>query len=457
MVQAAGGKVAAQLQARTKWYAFGKVDKVFGIHIKYFFPMAILVGIATKFGLLPEGLVGTFAFLMAIGGVFSWIGAVTPLLREIGGFLIMPLIGAILLNKIGFIPETYIVNTQTLMGSGFQMFFVTGIIVGSILAMDRRLMLASVARYIPVLILSQLFALGAAFLAAKLTGTSIYDAVFLIAAPCMTGGTGGAIATLPALYSSILGTNASALGGQMLAVAVLGENISLLFVVIMKVLAIKFPKFMGNGQGELLSKESEALKEARRTWQPYEESSLDYAQLGAGLFTGAVIMTLGVIVSRFIPVIVYVGWAVILCIILKVLNVIPDTICRAANYWGQFAIKNLVIIVVSALGLSSMGGVSMGSVLNTATVAIIVITFIGAILGAMLASKIFGLYRYEGALTAASCSCNIGLSGDLQMLIISDRLNLFSFATISTRIGGAMMLLYLSIIFPIVARALGKV
>ena len=155
MEQEAGGKIAAQLKAsQTKWYAFKKVDKVFGIHIKYFFPMAILVGIATKFELLPEGLVGTFAFLMAIGGVFSWIGAVTPLLREIGGFLIMPLIGAILLNKIGFIPETYIVNTQALMGSGFQMFFVTGIIVGSILAMDRRLMLASVARYIPVLIIS---------------------------------------------------------------------------------------------------------------------------------------------------------------------------------------------------------------------------------------------------------------------------------------------------------------
>lgn len=441
---------------RVKWYSFKRVDTVFGIHIKYFFPMAIIVCIATKFGLLPEGLVGTFAFLMAIGGMLSWVGMITPVVREIGGFLLLPLIGTVMLYNVHFIPEICVKNTQLLMNSGFQMLFVSAVLVGSILAMDRRIMLASVVRYVPVLIISQIFAIGFAFLAAKLTGTSIYDAVFLIAAPCMTGGSSGAIATLPSLYSSVLGTNVSSLGGPMLAVAMLGENISLLIVILMKVLAINFPKFMGNGQGQILEKESVAMQEARRSWQPYEDSSLDYTQLGAGLFTSVAIMTFGVIIAKFIPVIVYVGWAIILCIALKVSGLLPEKICRGANYWSQFAIKNLLIPLVSALGISSMSTVSLASVLNVATIVIIVLTFIGAILGAMLGSKIFGLFRYEGALTAASCSCSIGLSGDLQMLIISDRLNLLSFATISTRIGGALMLLYISIIFPIVARALGK-
>jgi Na+/citrate or Na+/malate symporter len=35
-------------------------------------------------------------------------------------------------------------------------------------------------------------------------------------------------------------------------------------------------------------------------------------------------------------------------------------------------------------------------------------------------------------------------------------LDLLAFATISTRIGGGLMLLEISLIFPIVARALGK-
>jgi len=442
---------------KVKWYSFKKVDMVFGIHIKYFFPMALIVIIASKFGLLPEGFMGSFAFLMAVGGTLSWIGLITPIIREIGGFLFMPLFGAVFLLKVGLLPDIGIKSAQLLMSNGLQMLFVSAIVVGSILSLDRNILLSSVLRYIPVLLISQVFAIGFAFLAAVLTGTSIYDAVFFIAAPCMTGGTSGAIATLPALYSSILGKDVSSLGGTMLAVAMIGEYIAVIFVVIMKVLAGKFPRAMGNGQGQLLRKESDALTEARKNWVAYEDSSLDYSQLGAGLFVSVAIMTLGVVLSALIPQIVYVAWAIIICIVIKTINVLPNTICRAANYWGQFAIKNLLIVLVTALGLSSMGGVSLSSVFSVSTIIIIVITFIGAVLGAMLASHLFGLYRYEGSLTAAMCACNIGASGDLQMLILSDRVSLLAFATISTRIGGALMLVEISIIFPIICRAMGLI
>nr|WP_312579232.1 2-hydroxycarboxylate transporter family protein [Sedimentibacter sp.] len=415
----------------------------------------MIVLIASKFELLPEGFMGSFAFLMAIGGILSWIGVITPIIREIGGFLFMPLFGALFLYKAGLLPEAGMESAQILMSNGLQMFFVSAIVVGSILSMDRKLLLSSVLRYIPVLLITQIFAIVFAFLAAIITGTSIYDAVFFIAAPCMTGGSSGAIATLPALYSSILGKDVSSLGGTMLAVAMIGEYIAVIFVVVMKVLAEKFPNAMGNGHGQLLKKESDFLKEARKNWVQYEDSSLDYSQLGAGLFVTVAIMTCGVVLSGLIPQIVYIAWAIIICIGIKAINILPDSICRTTNYWGQFAIKNILIILVTALGLSSMGSVSMSSAFSISTLVIIVITFIGAVLGSILASHLFGLYRYEGSLTAAMCACNIGASGDLQMLVLSDRVNLLAFATISTRIGGGLMLIEISIIFPIVSRALG--
>jgi Na+/citrate or Na+/malate symporter len=116
--------------------------------------------------------------------------------------------------------------------------------------------------------------------------------------------------------------------------------------------------------------------------------------------------------------------------------------------------QNLIVILVLALGLSSNTSASMASVFTVSTLVIIILTFIGAVLGAMFASHLFGLYRYEGALTAAMCACNIGASGDIQMLTITNRLELIAFATISTRIGGALMLLEISIIFPLVTKAL---
>jgi Na+/citrate or Na+/malate symporter len=444
------------METKNKWYTFKKVDRMFGIHIKYFLPIAFIVCIAAKFGIMPEGFVGSLAFLFAAGGILAWIGMVTPIVRDIGGYLFLPLFGSSLLMGAGLISQASAKGAQLLMGNGFQMVVVSAVIVGSILAMDRRLLLASVVRYIPVLLISQIFAIGFAFLAAMLTRTSFYDAVFFIAAPCMTGGSSGAVATLPSLYSSILGTDVSSLGGTLLAVAMIGEYIAVVFVVIMNIMANKFPALMGNGNGQLVQKESAALQEARKNWVPYENASLDYNELGGGFFLSLAVMVGGAILSRFIPQVVYVAWAIILCVVIKGTGLFSDKLCRAANYWAQFAIKNLIVILVTALGLSSMSSTAVGSVFNIATLVIIIITFIGAVLGAMLASKIFGLYRYEGSLTAAMCACNIGASGDLQMLVIANRVDLLAFATISTRLGGAMMLIEISLIFPVVARLLGK-
>jgi Na+/citrate or Na+/malate symporter len=435
---------------KTKWYAFERVDHIFGIHIKYFLPIALIVCAAAKFEILPEGFVGSLGFLFAMGGILSWIGAITPIVRMIGGFLLLPLLGSSLLFKAGLISELSANGAKFLMGNGLQMILVSAIVVGSILAMDRKILMASVIRYIPVLIFSQIFALGFAFISALITQTSFYDAVFFIAAPCMTGGSSGAIATLPALYSSILKTDMSSMGGKLLAVAMVGEYIAVLFVVIMHILANKFPAFMGNGNGQILQKESPALQEARRNWAPYENASLDYSELGGGFFLSLAVMTGGVLLAEIIPQIVYVAWGIIICIVVKATGLFSDKICRVANYWSQFAMKTIIIVTVTALGLSSDSSGSIASAFAFSTLVIIILTFLGAVLGAMFASRLFGLYRYEGALTAAMCACNIGASGDIQMLTIANRLGLIAFATISTRIGGALMLLEISIIFPLV-------
>ncbi|MDR2908777.1 MAG: 2-hydroxycarboxylate transporter family protein [Oscillospiraceae bacterium] len=443
------------IQTKTKWYLPRLVRGMFGVHIKYFIPIALMVLVAARFNMLPPGFVGMIAILMAAGGLLSWLGSTLPLLREVGGHLLLPLFGSTLLYRTGILPEFAAESSKFLMDGGFQMVFVTAVLVGSILAMDRKMLLASVVRYVPVLIISQLCALACAFLAAMLTGTSLYDAIFFIAAPCMTGGTSGAIATLPALYSQVLGQDVSSIGGTMLAVAMIGTYLATALVIVMRVLADKLPGLMGNGNGQILQRESEALKKARENMATYEDSSADYSQLGAGIFVSAAIMVLGSVLSSVIPQIIYVAMAIIVCIVLKGTGLLPDEICKATHYWSQFAIKNIVVVLATAVGLSSSGGTSLSSVLNAGTIIIILITFIGAIAGAMIGSKLLGLYRYEGALTAAMCACNIGASGDIQMLAIADRLELLAFATISTRIGGALMLIEISIIFPIVCKAMG--
>ena len=265
---------------KEKWYEFKRVDNIFGVPVKYFLPAALLMIIAGRLGWVPEDLfITAIALIMAVGGLLSWIGEITPVLKAIGGKLLLPLLGTSLLVKYGILSPIFTESADLFAKNGFQMLFVAAVVAGSILATDSRFLKACVIRYIPVLIISQIFALGFSFLAAFLTGRGAYEAVFFVAAPCMTGGTSGAISTLPSLYSSVLGTDMSGMAAQLYAVALVGTYLSLIITIVLNILAKRFPKAMGNGNGELIRSATPALQKAKENAVTYEASSADYGEL----------------------------------------------------------------------------------------------------------------------------------------------------------------------------------
>ncbi|SDK89290.1 2-hydroxycarboxylate transporter family protein [Clostridium cochlearium] len=58
-----------------------------------------------------------------------------------------------------------------------------------------------------------------------------------------------------------------------------------------------------------------------------------------------------------------------------------------------------------------------------------------------------GFYPIETSITAGLCMANRGGSGDIAVLTAADRMDLMSFAQISSRLGGGLMLIIASIIF----------
>ena len=97
--------------------------KVCGLEAKHFIPFFIIVMVAVYCGFMPTTtvgsdeyvattFVGTIAFLMAVGGLFFWLGNTIPIVNNyLGGACLLPLLGASFMNFIGIVPQELVNGT----------------------------------------------------------------------------------------------------------------------------------------------------------------------------------------------------------------------------------------------------------------------------------------------------------------------------------------------------------
>jgi Na+/citrate or Na+/malate symporter len=74
---------------------------------------------------------------------------------------------------------------------------------------------------------------------------------------------------------------------------------------------------------------------------------------------------------------------------------------------------------------------------------------LGAILGAGLVGKLVGFFPIDAAITAGLCMSNMGGTGDVAVLSAAERIELMPFAQISSRIGGAFILILSSVLLQV--------
>lgn len=433
---------------------------VLGLPPKYFIPFFIVVLIATYGGFMPtktifeEGditykatsFVATCAYLWALGGLFFWMGDVMPFVgKYMGGSVLLPLFGGAILNYFNLIPQTLINGVKVIMGSGLQDMYIAFLLVGSVLVMDRKILLSATARYIPTVIGSQIFAIAFAYIAGVALGFGGNEALFNIAAPTMSGGSGGAIVTIPKLYSDLTGTDMMGLSGQFLGFVSISNVVAVILAAVLGPITEKSKVL--NGNGKILSIEGKKM-EATSTDQRPSVSS-DYKKLAGGLFMALAFFLGGEILGKLpvLNIIPGLAWVIVLAIIIKASGIISDEVADYSVYGMNFAIRGLLPMIIIGIGINSMDLKLVIDAFSFKAFIIILLTVIGGFIGAALFGKISGLYPYEAGVTAGLCCNNIGGSGDIAVLTAGNRMNLLAFASISTRIGGALMVIWIGILY----------
>lgn len=430
--------------------------KVCGLEAKHFIPFFVVVMIAVYCGFLPttaigsddyiaSTFIGTIAFLMAVGGLFFWLGNTIPIVNNyLGGACLLPLIGASFMNFVGLVPQELVNGTKVLMSGGFQDAYIAMLLVGSILVMDRKILLGATARYLPTVIGSQVFALGFCMLAGVVTGYGVTDALFNIGAPCMSGGSGGAMTTLPILYSDLSGTDMMPMAGQFLCYASISNVIAIMLAAIVGSMTSKMHAI--NGGGNILRTQGEVQTEGEKR----PGTSADYVALGSGIFMSFSLYLLGNIFGSLpvLDTIPGLAWTIIFGIIIKCTGILPAKIEDHAVYSMNFALKALLPMLIAGIGINSLKFATLGEFFTPGAFIVILMAVVGALVGAMIFGHITGLFAYEAGVTAGLCCCNIGGSGDLAVLSAANRMNLLAFASISTRIGGALMVIWIGLLYP---------
>ena len=408
---------------------------------------AIII-VSVYLGVLPGNIIGALAVCFGIGSISFFVGDRIPIWSTYlgGGVLLTMLLGASA-TYFNWLPESTLQTISDFIGpQGFLDLFIIVLIVGSILAVDRTVLLRSVTRYIPCILAACAGAAVLAMLVGLLFGKEPAEILGYYVLPIMSGGSGAGALPLGEMFASITGSNFNDYISVAMAALVLGDLFAIIVATVLGKALDGNKKLCGNGR--LMKSQDDGLAEEMKIEKP---TMSDLANCLILIFAVYMLSTIfssiilpsiaGASIHRF-------AYAVIFTVILKIFNLIPENMVSALVYTQKYFIATFVVVVMFCCGVAYTDlATVIACITNPVSVLICLAVVVGATLGGGLFGQVVGFYPYEAAVTSGLCMANAGGAGDVAVLSSCKRMNLIPYAQISSRIGNAIILIIGSFIF----------
>jgi CCS family citrate carrier protein len=424
--------------------------KIMGISLPLYLVLLAILIVAIVMDILPAGMIGAFAFMMIVGALLDVIGNNTPIVKTFfGGGPIVIIFGSAALAYYNILPESVVKNVNTFMkGGGFLDFYIAALITGSILGMNKKLLIKASLRYFPTIIGGVVVSLAFVALGGLLFGQAPGESIAYIGIPIMGGGMGAGAVPISQVFANGLGLPAEQILSKLVPAVALGNAMAIVAGGLLDKLGKARPELTGNGK--LMEVGDEELHEKE---DPNEK--LELSDYGVGIAIACVFFVFGVIVASLFKTVTGVdihsyAWMIISVAVAKALNLLPRKFEKACATWYNFVAKNWTAALLMGIGIAYT---DLGQVLAAMTPLYIFLCFLvvlGAVIGTMIVGKLMGFYPIEAALTAGLCMANMGGTGDVAVLTAAHRMELMPFAQISSRLGGAFIILLATLIAPMV-------
>lgn len=433
--------------------------KIFGMAWYVYAAVAGIALIAMFGDYLPSNTVGAFAILYTLGIALGWIGDRIPVWNTyIGGGSILAFLGSAYLVYIGIIPEATIETVKIFMDTtDFLDLFIAVLITGSILSVHRKLLLKAFAGYLPAILAGIVGAILLGMVGGLLVGVEPARVATEYVLPIMGGGTGAGAIPMADIYANATGNDPAKWLSFGLSILTIANIIAIMAAgVLNKIGELSFGKAL-TGNGELIrNAEDISALEGK------EEVKVTQRDIACGLILACAFYVAGNILSKVVQIPEFTlfgstlkidihrfAWMVVLVAIANIAGVIPAELRVGANKLQGYFSKQFLLVIMCGVGIALTDLGELIAAFTFGNVLIAALIVVGAILGSGLVGWLVGFYPIETAITAGLCMANRGGSGDLAVLGAAKRMELISFAQISSRLGGGLMLIIASVVFGI--------
>ena len=411
-------------------------------------PVYVTTGSGDKVSMVQStSMAGSLAICIGFAVIFNEIGERIPIWNKyIGGGLLMAFFGVAILKQFGLIPEQGLdaINSFVSDDANFLEFFIIMLIVGSVLSLDRDILLRSFGGYVPAILGGLAVAAIFGVVTGLIFGVTPADAIIKYVLPIMGGGNGAGAVPLSQIYEQITGDAAA----NYYSFAIIVLTIANIFCII----ASAALNALGEKQPWLTGDKKTLLREGGNIARDDVKIKTDNTDLAGALLLALACFSVGRMMNKVIlpkiagaPIHAY-AYMIIFVVILAATGIIPARVRAGAKRLQSFFSGQLGIVIMVGMG-ADFNLAELFQAMMPSNVLMALMIVIGAIIGSAAVGYLVGFYPIDSAITAGLCMANRGGNGDLACLGAADRMDLIAYSQLSSRLGGGIVLIIASFVF----------
>jgi malate:Na+ symporter len=401
------------------------------IPIPVFILLAALVATFIFTGTLPNEINLWIAVLALFGFTCAEIGKRLPVFRNIGAAAICATFVPSFLAFHHLLPDAVTKGvTDFTKSTNFLYLFIAAIIVGSVLSMDRNVLIKGFLKIFVPLAVGSVAAGAVGTLVGTLLGLGTFHTFFYVVVPIMAGGVGEGAIPLSLGYAGILHQPQGDLFALVLPPVMLGSLTAILLAGSLNYVGKKYPRL--TGEGRLQPGEHDEMDAAKEEIA----GNMDVSHIAAAGLTAIAFYLIGMLGYKLLgfpaPVTM-----LFIAVLAKLTRAVSPKLQEGSFVVYKFFSTAVTYPLLFAIGVALTPWDKLVSAFTLPNLITIVAT-----VGTMIASGFFvarwlNMYPIDTAIVTA-CHSGQGGTGDVAILTASNRMVLMPFAQIATRIGGAI-------------------